>query len=55
MPVIDPNLLETETDQKVAISAYKRLRDFFRTKSIAPVLIGQEYFPGSGYQTDTEM
>jgi len=55
MPVINPNWLETDTDQKVAIAAYKRARHFFSTQAMAPVLIGQEYFPGSGYQTDTEM
>lgn len=54
-PTINPNWLETETDQKVAIEAYKRARGVFRALSMAPVIIGQEYFPGSGYQTDTEI
>jgi choline dehydrogenase len=55
MPVINPNWLDTDTDQRVAIAAYKRARDFFRANAMKPVLIGQEYFPGSAYQTDMEM
>ncbi|CAG7942604.1 unnamed protein product [Penicillium salamii] len=54
-PVINPNWLATDTDQRVAIAAYRRARGFFLTQSMAPVIIGQEYFPGFGYQTDTEI
>lgn len=54
-PVINPNWLQTDTDQKVAIAAYRRARSILLTQSMAPVIIGQEYFPGSGYQTDTEI
>lgn len=55
MPVINPNWLETDTDQKVAVAAYKRARDVFRTQAMAPVIIGQEYFPGSEHETDSEI
>ncbi|CAG8422962.1 unnamed protein product [Penicillium salamii] len=54
-PVINPNWLATDTDQRVAIAAYRRARGIFLTQSMAPVVIGQEYFPGFGYQTDTEI
>ncbi|CAG8163944.1 unnamed protein product [Penicillium salamii] len=54
-PVINPNWLATDTDQRVAIAAYRRARGLFLTQSMAPVIIGQEYFPGFGYQTDTEI
>ncbi|KAJ5874967.1 Glucose-methanol-choline oxidoreductase [Penicillium soppii] len=47
-PLIDPNWLETETDQKVAIPAYKRAHEFFRTKAMAPVLIGKSTSPAPG-------
>jgi choline dehydrogenase len=55
-PVIDPRWLEDPTDQAVAIAAYKRLRQLFATKSMAPVLIGSEYYPGNnGHQSDAEL
>ncbi|CAG8104619.1 unnamed protein product [Penicillium olsonii] len=54
-PVINPNWLATETDQKVAVAAFRRARSIFMTQSMAPVIIGQEYFPGYGYQTDSEI
>ncbi|CAG7927784.1 unnamed protein product [Penicillium olsonii] len=54
-PVINPNWLATETDQKVAVAAFRRARSIFMTQSMAPVIIGREYFPGYGYQTDSEI
>ncbi|KAJ5698802.1 Dehydrogenase patE [Penicillium macrosclerotiorum] len=54
-PVINPNWLNTETDQKVAVAAYRRIRDTFSTQAMEPILIGPEYFPGVGYQTDEEI
>ncbi|KAJ5153584.1 Glucose-methanol-choline oxidoreductase [Penicillium coprophilum] len=50
-PVINPNWLGTETDQQVAVAAYRRARGFFRSGEIASVIIG-ECFPGSDDQTD---
>ena len=45
-PVIDPGWLTSPVDQEVALAGYKRVREIFATKAIAPALIGQEYFPG---------
>jgi GMC oxidoreductase len=53
-PLIDPRWLTDPADQAVAVAAYKRLREFFATQAMAPVLIGPEYFPG-GTQTDEEL
>ncbi|KXG51938.1 Glucose-methanol-choline oxidoreductase [Penicillium griseofulvum] len=54
-PVINPNWLDTETDQRVAVAAYRRVREAFRSQAMASVIIGQEYFPGKGYETDAEL
>jgi choline dehydrogenase len=45
-PVIDPGWLTSPVDQEVALAGYKRVREIFATKAIAPALIGQEAFPG---------
>lgn len=55
LPVINPNWLDTETDQKLAVAAYKRMRDMFQTPAMKPILIGPEYFPGPEYQSDKEI
>jgi choline dehydrogenase len=55
-PVIDPRWLTDPADQAVAIAAYKRLRQLFATKAMAPVLIGSEYYPGlNGTTSDEEL
>ncbi|KAF7175630.1 hypothetical protein CNMCM7691_009195 [Aspergillus felis] len=55
LPIINPNWLSTEADQQVAIAAYKRIRDMFHGEAMAPIIVGDEYFPGSQYQTDAEI
>ncbi|RDW57068.1 GMC oxidoreductase [Coleophoma cylindrospora] len=55
LPIINPNWLTSATDQAVAIAAYKRLRQAFASKYMAPVLIGGEYFPGPSVQTDAQI
>jgi choline dehydrogenase len=52
LPVINPNWLDTEIDRKLAVAAYKRMRDMFQTPAMKPILIGPEYFPGPEYQSD---
>ncbi|KAJ5732359.1 Dehydrogenase patE [Penicillium malachiteum] len=54
-PIINPNWLGTETDRKMAIAAYKRIREFFDTKALVSVLAGPEYFPGRSIQSDDEI
>ena len=55
LPLINPNWLTSQTDQEVAVAAYKRVRQAFATKSMAPVLVGDEYFPGLEVQTDAQI
>ena len=54
-PLINPNWLTDPADIAVAIAGYKRTRQLFATKAMAPVLIGQEAFPGPSVQTDAEI
>lgn len=55
LPEINLNWLDTETDQEVAVAAFKRARDVFQSEAMRPVLVGDEFFPGSEYQTDEEI
>jgi len=55
LPVVNPNWLATDTDQKVAVAAYKRIRAAFQSNAMAPVILGPEYFPGPSVQTDAEI
>lgn len=54
-PLINPNWLTDPADVQVALAGYKRVRQLFATKALAPVLIGPEYFPGPSAQTDAEL
>lgn len=55
LPVINPNWLATETDQEMVVAAYRRARDIFRSEAMAPIVIGDEFFPGDEYETDAEI
>ena len=54
-PVIDPNWLTHPTDQAVLIAGFKRLRQMFGSKTMQPVLVGGEAFPGKNVQTDAQI
>ena len=54
-PIINPNWLTDPADVSVAVAGYKRVRELFATKALAPILIGPEYFPGPSVQTDAEI
>ncbi|KAH8703285.1 glucose-methanol-choline oxidoreductase [Talaromyces proteolyticus] len=54
-PLINPNFLGTETDREVAIAAFRRVRQVFNSNAMAPVVDGQEVYPGSQYQTDNQI
>ena len=54
-PLINPNWLTDPTDVSVAIAGYKRIRELFATKAMAPILIEPEYFPGPSVQTNAEI
>ncbi|KAE8155150.1 hypothetical protein BDV25DRAFT_169304 [Aspergillus avenaceus] len=54
-PVITPNWLASEADQHVAVAIFKRIRQAFKTQAMAPVLIGDEYYPGNEIESDNEI
>ncbi|RDI84619.1 hypothetical protein Vi05172_g5481 [Venturia inaequalis] len=54
-PLINPNWLTSPTDQQVAIAAYKRVRQAFKSNFMKGVIIGDEYFPGNAVQTDAQI
>jgi choline dehydrogenase len=51
-PLINPNLLSTETDEQVLVAAFRRSRDFFNATSFQPVLVGEELLPGQDVPQD---
>lgn len=59
LPIIDPAWLTDPVDQKVAIYAFKRARQYFAAKAMAPILVGDaktaEVLPGADVQTDDQI
>ncbi|KAJ5733442.1 Glucose-methanol-choline oxidoreductase [Penicillium malachiteum] len=55
LPIINPNWLEHQADQDIAIAMFKRIRQAFRSHAMAPIVIGEEYYPGTHVQSDTEI
>ncbi|CRG83312.1 choline dehydrogenase and related flavoproteins [Talaromyces islandicus] len=55
LPTINPNWLATETDQQVSIAMFRRIRAAFQSKEMAPIIVGDEYYPGNDVQTDEEI
>jgi choline dehydrogenase len=56
LPAIQPNWLDTESDAQVAVAMYRRLREAWaHPEGLAPIVIGEEYFPGPEVQTDEQI
>lgn len=55
LPTINTAYLQSPTDQKVAIAAYKRVREAFATRYMQQVVVGPEYYPGIAVQTDAQI
>ncbi|KAL4734589.1 GMC oxidoreductase [Aspergillus similis] len=56
LPLIQPNWLDTASDAQVAVAMYRRMREAWTSPDgIAPIVIGDEYFPGPQVQTDAEI
>ncbi|PYH93936.1 GMC oxidoreductase [Aspergillus ellipticus CBS 707.79] len=55
LPIINPNWLATKTDQEVAVAVYRRVREAFHSRGMAPIVVGDEYFPGNQVQSDEEI
>ena len=54
-PVINPNLLGDVRDQDVAIQAFRRARQIFKTKALQTIVTGDEAYPGSNITTDSQI
>ncbi|CDM35856.1 CAZyme family AA3 [Penicillium roqueforti] len=55
LPVINPNWLDDEADQEVAIAMFKRIRQAFQSEAMQPVVIGEEYNPGPHVHSDDQV
>ena len=55
LPVINPNWLDDEADQEVAIAMFKRIRQAFQSEAMQPVVIGEEYYPGPQVHSDDQV
>lgn len=54
-PIIYPNWLATKTDQVMAITIFKRIRQAFQSNAMAPIIVGKEYYPGPKTQSDEDI
>ncbi|VBB81475.1 Putative GMC oxidoreductase [Podospora comata] len=55
LPVINPAWLTDRADQELAVAAYKRARQAFTSSGLAPIVAGEEAYPGPGVQSDGEI
>ncbi|TVY75998.1 Dehydrogenase patE [Lachnellula suecica] len=55
LPTINTAYLQSTTDQKVAIAAYKRVRQAFASNYMQKAVIGAEYYPGTQVATDDQI
>ena len=54
MPVIQPNYLQAEQDQQVALRGMRLVRRFMASDSLAP-MVDQEAFPGAEIESDEQL
>ena len=54
-PLINPNWLTAQADIDVAVATFKRMRQFWATKAMQGVVIGDEYYPGKEVATDAQI
>ena len=54
-PIINPNWLTVQSDVDVVVAAFKRMRQFWATKSMTEFSIGPEYYPGANVSTDAQI
>ncbi|RAL07942.1 GMC family oxidoreductase [Aspergillus homomorphus CBS 101889] len=55
LPIVQPNWLATESDAQLAVAIFRRLREAWHSEGLAPIVIGEEYFPGPKVQTDEQI
>lgn len=54
-PVVNPNWLTDPRDMEVLIAGFKRVREIFASPAVAPVLIGDEVYPGANITSDADI
>jgi choline dehydrogenase len=54
-PKIHPNWLATETDQQVAVAAFKRIRDMWQKDPLREIVAGNEAYPGAEVVSDEQI
>ena len=54
-PVINPNFLTDQADVEVAVAGFRRMREFWQSEAMAPLIVGEEAFPGKEVQTDAQI
>lgn len=54
-PLINPNWLTDRADIEVAVAGYRRVREFWKTETMKPFVIGEEAFPGLQVETDVQI
>ena len=54
-PIINPNWLDSETDQKLSVKAFKTTRAFFNITALRTIIRGPEVSPGEAVQTDEQI
>lgn len=54
-PIIDPNWLGDEVDLEVLTAGFRRVRQALNSSAMAPVLIGNEMYPGSNVTSDEQI
>ncbi|KAH9457984.1 hypothetical protein MJO29_005111 [Puccinia striiformis f. sp. tritici] len=54
-PLINPGWLTDPVDQRIAVEAFKRTREFFSAQAMQPILDGPEYIPGPSVNSDDEI
>ncbi|KAI1087244.1 GMC oxidoreductase [Rostrohypoxylon terebratum] len=54
-PLINPNIFTAQADIDLLLTAFKRVRQTLQSSAMAPILIGEEFFPGPTVQTDEQI
>jgi choline dehydrogenase len=54
-PLINPNWLTNQVDKDILVAGFKRVREFVSSDAMSPIIIGDEFFPGTSIQTDDEI
>lgn len=54
-PLVNPNWLTDPRDMEVLIAGFKRVREIFASPAVAPVLIGDEIYPGQNVTSDADI